>query len=136
LLNVSSAFVSDYQQLSFLLMQPFDFLNTHLNILFCSILVNGQQVEKRVTTGYLVRLFHKFSHANVIYFCTYWIVSSVYVSLQLSKFSQKLVSIAMQDVGPQMPSDVTRLVKVGANVLQIIGEFSGKCCSHSSLPVC
>lgn len=95
---------------------------------FCSILVNGQQVEKRVTTGYLVRLFHKFSHLKFIYFCMYWIVSSVYVLLQLSKFSQKLVSIAMQDVGPQMPSDVTCLVKVGANVLQIIGEFSGKCC--------
>lgn len=28
------------------------------------------------------------------------------------------------DAGPQMPSDVTRLVKVGANVLQVIGEFS------------
>lgn len=47
-----------------------------------NILVNGQQVEKRVTTGYL-------------------------------------------DFGPQMPSDVTCLVKVEANVLQIIGEFSG-----------
>lgn len=46
-----------------------------------NILVNGQQVERRVSTGYL-------------------------------------------DAGPQMPSDVTTLVKVGANVLQVIGEFS------------
>ncbi|KAG0615326.1 hypothetical protein M758_5G032100 [Ceratodon purpureus] len=46
-----------------------------------NILVNGQQVERRVTSGYL-------------------------------------------DGGAQMPSDVTTLVKVGANVLQVIGEFS------------
>lgn len=25
-----------------------------------------------------------------------------------------------------MPTDVTRMVKVGANVLQVIGEFAGK----------
>lgn len=25
-----------------------------------------------------------------------------------------------------MPTDVTRLVKVGANVLQVVGEFAGK----------
>jgi E3 SUMO-protein ligase PIAS1 len=47
-----------------------------------NILLNGHQVEKRVTTGYL-------------------------------------------DAGPQMPSDVTHLVKVGSNVLQAIGDFSG-----------
>jgi len=56
---------------------------------------------------------------------TYLIVASVHSPPQLRKSLQTLVAWVTQDAGPQMPSDVTHLVKVGSNVLQAIGEFSG-----------
>lgn len=59
--------------------------------------------------------------------CSYLIASSLHTPLQLRKSSQILVACVTQDAGPQMPSDVTNLVKEGSNVLQAIGEFSGNC---------
>jgi E3 SUMO-protein ligase PIAS1 len=35
------------------------------------------------------------------------------------------VTVGFLDGGPQLPTDVTMLVKAGSNVLQVIGEFPG-----------
>ncbi|XP_075496095.1 E4 SUMO-protein ligase PIAL2-like [Primulina tabacum] len=31
------------------------------------------------------------------------------------------------DTGPQIPTDVTHMLKYGSNILQAVGEFSGNC---------
>lgn len=101
----------------------------------CSFLVNGQQVEKRVSAGYLVRLL-LYSIFSLKDLCAYLFASSVHALLQLRKYSQISVACVTQDAGPQMPSDVTNLVKVGPNVVQVIGEFSGNCLLCSCLFPC
>lgn len=50
----------------------------------------------------------------------YLFASSAHTPLKLFE-----VAYVTQDAGPQIPSDVTNLVKVGPNVLQAIGEFTG-----------
>jgi hypothetical protein len=54
--------------------------------------------------------------------------SQVQVSgqLWLGTFFNGAVWHGRQDGGPQLPTDVTMLVKAGSNVLQVIGEFPGE----------
>jgi hypothetical protein len=46
--------------------------------------------------------------------------------LWLGTFFNGAVWHGRQDGGPQLPTDVTMLVKAGSNVLQVIGEFPGE----------
>ncbi|KAJ4839154.1 hypothetical protein Tsubulata_008320 [Turnera subulata] len=43
------------------------------------------------------------------------------------KMGQILASVEVKDTGPQMPTDVTLMLKYGTNLLQAVGQFNGHC---------
>ncbi|GJW71566.1 hypothetical protein Tco_0128483 [Tanacetum coccineum] len=82
----------------------------YLLLLRLRILMNGKPVEKRTYEGC----------------CQKWQIGWVGEWVKLSNFGTGRNRQAGLDLGPQLPTHVTNIVKSGTNLLQAVGNFDGK----------
>ena len=81
-----------------------------------SFLVNGKGVDKRTNVSMVSVLLHILASMP----------SEPLVRLHFFNWKAELVHFK-QDLGPQFPSDITKMLKYGANIIQAVGYFNGIC---------
>lgn len=83
--------------------------NTMVFFFSCSFLVNGKGVERRTNVSLVCRFF----------FSLHWLgIANNIIQINFYYFH-------MQDTGPQFPTDISKMLKYGTNMIQAVGYFVG-----------
>lgn len=87
---------------------------------FCSILINGKAVDKRNNVSLVCFLPSIFK--NSLRFTFSFSLLRLWYNINIVI---RLLCVD-QDHGPQFPTDITKFLKYGTNIIQALGYFSGK----------